>query len=94
MKTRLKDLREDHDLTQPMCAQLAHISKNSYIRYENGERVPPFDVIVFFAQYYNVTIDYIAELIPLPRPLYDNRGNTTKSVQIGNVNRSKINIKQ
>lgn len=62
MKTRLRDLREDHDLTQEQCAQIAYISKNSYIRYENGERTPPLDTIKLFAEHYHVSIDYIARL--------------------------------
>ena len=62
MDTRLKDLRTDHDLTQEQCAKIAFISKNSYIRYENGTRVPPLDTIKIFAEYYNVSIDYIAKL--------------------------------
>lgn len=59
---KLRDLREDHDLTQAQCAKIAFISKNSYIRYENGERTPPLDVIVALAKYYGVSIDYIAGL--------------------------------
>ncbi len=62
MKTRLRDLREDHDLTQLKCAQIAHISKNSYIRYENDERMIPLDTAIAFAKYYNVTLDYLARL--------------------------------
>lgn len=62
MYTRLRDLREDADLSQTQCAKIAYISKNSYIRYENGERMPPFDVIITLAKYYNVSIDYIAGL--------------------------------
>lgn len=62
MDTRLKDLRIDHDLTQEQCAKIAFLSKNSYIRYENGIRVPPLDTIKLFAEYYNVSIDYIAKL--------------------------------
>ena len=61
---RIRDLREDHDLTQLQCAKLAYISKNSYIRYENGERIPPLDVIVTLARYYDVSVDYIAGLTP------------------------------
>ncbi len=71
MKTRLRELREDNDLTQIECAKLAYISKNSYIRYENGERVPPLDTVKIFAEYYRTSIDYIAELTdeikPYPR---------------------------
>ena len=51
VKTRLKELREDNDLTQEKCSKIAYISKNSYIRYENDERIPPLDVIKFFAKY-------------------------------------------
>ena len=60
MKTRLRELREDNDFTQAECAKIAFISKNSYIRYENGERIPPLDTIKIFAEYYNTSIDYIA----------------------------------
>ena len=62
MLTGLKELREDNDLTQDFCANLAYISKNSYIRYEKDERVIPLDTIKIFAEYYGTSIDYIANL--------------------------------
>lgn len=68
METRLRELREDNDLTQEKCAKIAHIGKNSYIRYENGERTPPLDTIIEFAKYYNVSIDYIAKLTNKKEP--------------------------
>ena len=68
MKTRLRELREDKDLTQKECSKIAYISKNSYIRYENEERVPPLDTIIAFAKYYNVSIDYIARLTDIKKP--------------------------
>lgn len=68
MKTRLKELREDKDLTQKECSKIAFISKNSYIRYENDERTPPLDTIITFAKYYNVSIDYIAKLTKIKKP--------------------------
>ncbi len=67
MNTRLKELREDRDLTQVECSKIAFISKNSYIRYENGDRVPPLDTIKIFAEYYNVSIDYIARLTDIKK---------------------------
>ena len=73
MYTRLRDLREDADLSQIECAKIAYISKNSYIRYETGERTPPFDVIVNLAKYYNVSIDYIAGLTNCKKTLYCNK---------------------
>lgn len=62
MNTRLRELREDHDLTQAQCAKIAHISKNSYIRYENDERMIPLDTAIAFAKYYHVSLDYLAKL--------------------------------
>lgn len=68
MQTRLRELREDNDLTQEFCAKLAFISKNSYIRYEKGERMIPLDTIKLFAKYYNTSIDYIAKLTDEKKP--------------------------
>ena len=71
MKNRLRELREDNDLTQEKCAKIAFIAKNSYIRYENNERIPPLDTVAIFAEYYRTSIDYIAglteEIKPYPR---------------------------
>lgn len=66
---RFKDLREDHELTQQQCAEIAYISKNSYIRYEKGKRAVPSDVIIAFSKYYNVSADYLLGLIDYPRKL-------------------------
>ena len=60
--TRLRSLREDNDLTQAQCAEIANISKKSYERYENEIRSVPSDVIIKFAEYYNVSADYILGL--------------------------------
>ena len=68
MITRLRELREDHDLTQIKCAQIANISKNSYIRYENGERIIPLDTAIVFAKYYDVSLDYIAKMTNKTKP--------------------------
>lgn len=57
---RLKELREYHGLTQEACAKIAYISKKSYERYEKEERVMPLDTAIYFARYYNVSIDYLA----------------------------------
>jgi transcriptional regulator with XRE-family HTH domain len=72
MKTRLRELREDNDLTQETCAKIAYISKNSYIRYENGDRTPPLDTIKIFAEYYKTSIDYIAMLTNNKKPYIRN----------------------
>lgn len=56
---RLRELREDNDLTQEQCSKIAYISKKSYERYENGLREPPYSVLQKFSEYYNVPVDYI-----------------------------------
>ena len=71
LDTRLRELREDNDLTQKECAEIAYISKNSYIRYENGERTPPLDTVKIYAEYYGTSIDYIAKLTDRKTP-YNN----------------------
>ena len=65
---RLKDLREDHELTQAECAKIGYISKNSYIRYEKEERIIPLDTLIYYAKYYNTSLDYIAGLTNISKP--------------------------
>lgn len=60
MYKRVKELREEFFLTQEECAKKLFVSKNSYIRYEKGERMIPLDVAIMMADLYKVSIDYIA----------------------------------
>lgn len=68
---RLRDLREDHDLTQRALAELLAISQNTYSQYENGVRQIPIDLLIRLARYYGTSVDYILELTdtfaPYPR---------------------------
>lgn len=59
---RIRDLREDADLTQAQMAKILNMQVTQYRRYENGEREPPFEIIIAIAKHYNVTTDYIAGL--------------------------------
>lgn len=59
---RLRDLREDADLTQKVIAQLLQISIQQYSLYERGEREIPFHHAITLAKYYHVSLDYIAGL--------------------------------
>ena len=56
---RLRDLRDEHELTQVKVAKLLGVSQAAYQRYESGDRAVPDEVKIFLAQYYNVTIDYL-----------------------------------
>ena len=59
---RLRDLREDRDLTQSEIAKLLHIKQNTYSQYENGQRQIPLEMLITLAKYYETSIDYIVGL--------------------------------
>lgn len=59
---RLRDLREDRDLTQTDVAQILHINQRTYSGYEIGIRNIPVQALIALAQYYNTSIDYIVGL--------------------------------
>lgn len=56
---RIKNLREDNDLTQTQLAKELHISQRAYSHYEAGTRKIPIDIIIAIADYYNCSIDYL-----------------------------------
>ena len=66
---RLKDLREDFDKTQEEIAQVLGISRQHYSLYERGERELPMHHFITLANYYNVSLDYLAGIIQIPRKL-------------------------
>ena len=61
-KNRLRDLRQDKDLTQADVAKIFFLQLTQYRRYENGESDLPLEWAKKFALFYNVSIDYIAGL--------------------------------
>lgn len=65
---RLKDLREDSDLTQSNLANYLHIKQNTYSQYENGQRQIPLELLVALANYYDTSIDYIVGLTDQRKP--------------------------
>lgn len=74
---RLKELREFHALTQLQCAKIAYISKKTYERYENNERVLPLDTAIYYAKYYKVSLDYLSGLTDEPNPPNGRKGEPT-----------------
>ena len=65
---RIKDLREDHDLTQKELAEYLHIKQNTYSQYENGQRQLPLDCLIALAKYYKTSTDYILGLTNERKP--------------------------
>ena len=58
MKLRIRDLREDHDLTQQRVAEILMCDQSLYSKYERGERSLPLELAVKLADLYNVSLDY------------------------------------
>ena len=56
---RLKDLREDNDLTQQQVADYLGMKQSQYSRYERGHRDIPTDVLIKLAELYKTTTDYL-----------------------------------
>lgn len=56
---RIREIREDHSLTQQQVADLLHIGQRTYSDYESGKTRIPIDSIMILAKYYNVSMDYI-----------------------------------
>ena len=65
---RLRELREDQDLTQQAVADYLHIRQNTYSQYENGQRQLPLELLVALALYYHTSTDYILELTDQREP--------------------------
>ena len=59
---RIKDLREDHDLTQKQVADFLNMKQPQYSRYERGLRDIPTDVLIRLARLYKTSTDYILGL--------------------------------
>ena len=59
MKTRIKDLREDADITQSEISKYLNISQVAYSYYELGKRNIPLELLCTLADYYNTSVDYL-----------------------------------
>lgn len=59
MQLRIRDLREDLDLTQKTIAQYLSCDQSLYSKYERGERALPLEYAERLAEYYKVSVDYL-----------------------------------
>lgn len=72
MYPRIRDLREDHDLTQTKLAKLIGMSQTGYSKYETGENDVPTSILIKLALLYNTSIDYILGLTNEKKPYRSN----------------------
>ena len=62
MYKRIRDLREDKDLSQKNLAEILNISQSTYSRYESGYLDVPSEVLIALSLFYGVSVDYILGL--------------------------------
>ena len=67
---RLKDLREDRDLTQEDVARVLQTTREQVSKYETGKQMMGVDKYIKLAKYYNISLDYLTGLIDTPKKLY------------------------
>ena len=58
---RIRDLREDHDLTQRAVGEAINVPQRTYAYYESGQRMIPPRVLCALADLYGVSVDYLLE---------------------------------
>ena len=66
---RLKDIREDYDLTQTDIATLLETTRQQASKWETGTQMMGVDKYIILAKHYNVSVDYLLGLIDTPRKL-------------------------
>ena len=66
---RLRDIRQDHDLTQAQVARILRIGQSDYSKYERGVNMMGIDKYMLLARYYNVSLDYLTGLTNIPKTL-------------------------
>ena len=59
---KLKELREENNISQQEIAKHLSIKQNTYSQYETGKRQLPIDILIKLSKFYNVTTDYILGL--------------------------------
>lgn len=68
MYQRIRDLREDSDLTQAQVAQILGCYQQTYSLYELGQQLIPPDVLIALARFHNTSVDYLLGLTNVREP--------------------------
>ena len=56
---RIRELREDHGLTQVQMGKILSCSQRVYSNYERGELDIPTEILIKLADFYEVSVDYL-----------------------------------
>ena len=66
--SRIRDLREDKDLTQAKMAEILNIAQRTYSHYENGERGIPLEILCKIADFHEMSVDYLLNRTAIKKP--------------------------
>lgn len=67
MYPRIRDLREDRDLTQTQVAKMLSMSQTGYSKYETGKNDIPTAILIRLARFYGTSVDYLLGETEEPR---------------------------
>lgn len=68
---RIRELREDNDMTQKEVSKYLNMSQTGYSKYETGENDIPTRVLIELAKLYSTTVDYLLNLTDNPKRFYE-----------------------
>lgn len=73
MELKIRDIREDHDMTQKQVSAYLMCDQSLYSKYERGEREIPLHLLIRLADLYDVSLDYLAGRSKDRRPMTQNK---------------------
>lgn len=73
MYKRIRELREDHDLTQKQIGEMLNMSQTGYNQYEIEKNDIPTKILIKLADFYNTSIDYLLERTDILEPYKSNK---------------------
>ena len=83
MYPRLRDLRNDAELSQTEFAKMLGMSQTGYSKYETGENDIPTQVLIAIAQYYHTSVDYLLGLTDEPKPYGKTKKAADRNTDVG-----------
>lgn len=72
---RIRNLREDSDLTQAYMGKILNVTQKTYSRYENDQRAIPIEILSRLADFYNTSVDYLIGRTDVKTPYPRSKNN-------------------
>jgi len=79
MYIRIRNLREDKDLSQTALAKIIGMSQTGYSKYETGENDIPTNILIKLARFHNTSIDYLLGITDEKKPYSPSKNSSSES---------------